>query len=102
MKKKWLKGITFFARTSALLHVLQSAFMMSIKVLNSYLMKLRSSRHLPIGFYGCIHRGRMKKKRGGKSITVDSVIQDDELSSHLSRTPEIKETTNRELECWRN
>lgn len=51
--------------------------MTSIKVLNSYLMKLRLSRHLPIGFYGCIHSGTMKKKR--KSITVDGVIEDDEL-----------------------
>lgn len=57
--------------------LLYFAFMTSIKVLNSYLMKLRLSRHLPIGFYGCIHSGTMKKK--WKSITVDGVIEDDEL-----------------------
>lgn len=86
--------------------LLYFVFMTSIKVLNSYLMKLRLSRHLPIGFYGCIHSGTMKKK-----VKVNNsrrchrrwwAFNDGEPSSHLSRAPEIKETTNRELKWWRN
>lgn len=86
--------------------LLYFAFMTSIKVLNSYLMKLRLSRHLPIGFYGCIHSGTMKKKAKVNNSRWCHrrwwAFNDGEPSSHLSRAPEIKETTNRELKWWRN
>lgn len=86
-------------------HLLYLAFMTSIKVLNSYLMKVRLSRHLPIGFYGSIHSGTMKIAKVNNSRRCHQrwwAFNDGEPFSHLSRAPEIKETTNRELKCWRN
>lgn len=46
---------------SELLCLYYSVFIMSIKVLNSAIMKLGLTSYLPIGFYGHILSGRKKK-----------------------------------------